>query len=140
MTQKMINGVLMDLTPEEEQAKLDREAQKIIDKQARIDAEDARQEASQTTEMDKFNKSQDQALDIQNKAKTMEAIVSNNDDIVAKFSAELNKYSSIVNEQVQQYQSNLQNKQMEYTWYERQQAKLQADYDKGLQILIGQGG
>ena len=90
--------------------------------------------------MDKFNKSQDQALDIQNKAKTMEAIVSNNDDIVAKFSAELNKYSSIVNEQVQQYQSNLQNKQMEYTWYERQQAKLQADYDKGLQILIGQGG
>ena len=39
MTQKMINGVLMDLTPAEEQAKLDREAQKIIDKQARIDAE-----------------------------------------------------------------------------------------------------
>tara|TARA_R100001086_G_scaffold143975_1_gene75868 strand:+ start:134 stop:343 length:210 start_codon:yes stop_codon:yes gene_type:complete len=41
MTQKMINGVLMDLTPAEEQAKLDREAQKIIDKQARIDAEAA---------------------------------------------------------------------------------------------------
>ena len=41
MTQKMINGVLMDLTAEEEQAKLDREAQKIIDKQARIDAEGA---------------------------------------------------------------------------------------------------
>ena len=41
MTQKMINGVLMDLTAEEEQAKLDREAQKIIDKQARIDAEAA---------------------------------------------------------------------------------------------------
>ncbi len=37
----MINGVLMDLTPAEEQAKLDREAQKIIDKQARIDAEAA---------------------------------------------------------------------------------------------------
>ena len=41
MTQKMINGVLMDLTPAEEQAKLDREAQKIIDKQAIIDAEGA---------------------------------------------------------------------------------------------------
>ena len=41
MTQKMINGVLMDLTPEEEQAKLDREAQKIIDKQARDAAEAA---------------------------------------------------------------------------------------------------
>ena len=41
MTQKMINGVLMDLTPAEEQAKLDREAQKIIDKQAEKDAEAA---------------------------------------------------------------------------------------------------
>ena len=28
----------------------------------------------------------------------------------------------------------------EYSWREKQQAKLQADYDKGLQILIGQGG
>ena len=27
-----------------------------------------------------------------------------------------------------------------YTWYEKQQAKLQADYDKGLQILMAQGG
>ena len=26
-----------------------------------------------------------------------------------------------------------------YTWYEKQQAKLQADYDKGLQILIKEG-
>jgi len=26
-----------------------------------------------------------------------------------------------------------------YGWYEKQQAKLQADYDKGLQMLIGGG-
>jgi len=26
---------------------------------------------------------------------------------------------------------------IEYTWLEKQQAKLQADYDKGLQILMG---
>jgi hypothetical protein len=26
-----------------------------------------------------------------------------------------------------------------YGWIEKQQAKLQADYDKGLQLLIGQG-
>ena len=24
----------------------------------------------------------------------------------------------------------------QYSWYEKQQAKLQADYDKGLQIII----
>ena len=41
MTKKLVNGVLMDLTPAEEQAKLDREAQAPIDKQARIDAEAA---------------------------------------------------------------------------------------------------
>ena len=70
----------------------------------------------------------------------MEAIITNNDDLVSKFSAELSRYSSVINEEVQQYQGNLQNKQMEYTWYEKQQIKLQADYDKGLQILIGQGG
>ena len=41
MTKKLVNGVLMDLTPAEEQAKLDREAQAPIDRQARKDAEAA---------------------------------------------------------------------------------------------------
>jgi len=122
-----------------ELAKHNTDLQKAIT-QANIDAEDARQESRQATDIDKFNKAQDQALDLQNKAKTMEAIITNNDDLVSKFSTELNRYTSIVNEEVQQYQGNLQNKQMEYTWYEKQQIKLQADYDKGLQILIGQGG
>ena len=122
-----------------ELAKHNTDLQKAIT-QANIDAEDARQESRQATDIDKFNKAQDQALDLQNKAKTMEAIITNNDDLVSKFSTELNRYASIVNEEVQQYQGNLQNKQMEYTWYEKQQIKLQADYDKGLQILIGQGG
>ena len=122
-----------------ELAKHNTDLQKAIT-QANIDAEDARQESRQAIDIDKFNKSQDQALDLQNKAKTMEAIITNNDDLVSKFSAELSRYSSVINEEVQQYQGNLQNKQMEYTWYEKQQIKLQADYDKGLQILIGQGG
>jgi hypothetical protein len=122
-----------------ELAKHNSDLQKAIN-QARLDADDAKQEAAQTTDVDKFNKAQDQALDLQNKAKTMEAIITNNDDLVSKFSTELNRYTSIVNEEVQQYQANLQNKQMEYTWYEKQQIKLQADYDKGLQLLIGQGG
>ena len=122
-----------------ELAKHNTDLQKAIT-QANIDAEDARQESRQATDIDQFNKTQDQALDLQNKAKTMEAIITNNDDLVSKFSAELNRYASVVNEEVQQYQGNLQNKQMEYAWYEKQQAKLQADYDKGLQLLIGQGG
>ena len=37
-------------------------------RQAQLDAADAQQEASQATDVDKFNKAQDQALDLQNKA------------------------------------------------------------------------
>ena len=42
MTKKMVNGVLMDLTPAEEQEKTDRETQAVIDRQTRDDAETAR--------------------------------------------------------------------------------------------------
>ena len=65
----MINGVLMDLTPEEEQAKLDREAQKIIDKQARIDAEAAvvANKASTKTKLEALGLTVDEIKDTFNK-------------------------------------------------------------------------
>ena len=120
-------------------AKHNSDLQKAIT-QANIDAEDARQESRQATDVDKFNKQQDQPIDLENKAKEMQSTISNNNDLISKFNSELQKYSSDINKDIQQYQGNLQNKQIEYTWYEKQQAKLQADYDKGLQLLIGQGG
>ena len=104
-------------------------------RQAQLDAADAQQEASQTTDVDKFNKAQDQALDLQNKAQTLQAAVQNNDDLVSKFLAELNKYSAQVNTEVQTYSQNLENNQRNYNIYAQQQAKLQADYDKGIQAL-----
>ena len=207
-----------------ELAKHNSDLQKALT-QARIDAEDAQQEAAQTVDIDKFNKAQDQALALANKAKTLEAAISNNDDLVAKFTAEISKYSAQVNDEVQEYQANIQQKVQEvessikiqssyyqeaqarvnagsaflqqaqstiaqangyaqevsarsnftsakvqavqsyistansyvqsaqayanevqarltvdsayYSWYEKQQAKLQADYDKGLQLLLG---
>tara|TARA_R110000824_G_C15155490_1_gene671414 strand:- start:97 stop:1419 length:1323 start_codon:yes stop_codon:yes gene_type:complete len=105
--------------------------------QSRIDAEDARQEASQTTDVDKFNKAQDQALNLANAAKTIEGVIANNSDLIQKFNGELNKYSALVNKGVQQYQINLQNSTAEYGWWEKQQLKLQADYDKGIQTMKG---
>jgi len=105
--------------------------------QARINAEDARQEASQTTDVDKFNKAQDQALSLANAAKTIEGVIANNSDLIQKFNGELNKYSALVNKGVQQYQLNLQNSTAEYGWWEKQQLKLQADYDKGVQMMRG---
>ena len=104
-------------------------------RQAQVNAADAQQEASQATDVDKFNKAQDQALDLQNKAQTLQAAVQNNDDLVSKFSAELNKYSAQVNTEVQTYSQNLENNQRNYNIYTQQQAKLQADYDKGIQAL-----
>ena len=104
-------------------------------RQAQLDAADAQQEASQATDVDKFNKAQDQALDLQNKAQTLQAAVQNNDDLVSKFLAELNKYSAQVNTEVQTYSQNLENNQRNYNIYAQQQAKLQADYDKGIQAL-----
>ena len=105
-------------------------------RQAQLDAADAQQEASQATDVDKFNKAQDQALDLQNKAQTLQAAVQNNDDLVSKFLAELNKYSAQVNTEVQTYSQNLENNQRNYNIYAQQQVKLQADYDKGLQALV----
>ena len=104
-------------------------------RQAQVDAADAQQEASQATDVDKFNKAQDQALDLQNKAQTLQAAVQNNDDLVSKFLAELNKYSAQVNTEVQTYSQNLENNQRNYNIYAQQHAKLQADYDKGIQAL-----
>ncbi len=107
----------------------------VAQRQAQINAADAQQEASQATDVDKFNKSQDQALDLQNKAQTLQAAIQNNDDLVSKFLAELNKYSALVNTEVQTYSQNLENNQRNYNIYSQQQAKLQADYDKGIQAL-----
>jgi hypothetical protein len=106
-------------------------------RQAQLDAADAQQEASQATDIDKFNKAQDQALDLQNKAQTLQAIIQNNDDLVQKFLAELNKYSAQVNAEVQAYSQNLANNAQSYQHYVQQQVKLQADYDKGIQKMRG---
>jgi len=59
------------------------------------------------------------------------------DDIIQKFSTEINKYTAQVNSEVQTYVQNLQNNAQKFANIVSQQAKLQADYDKGLQILRG---
>ena len=106
-------------------------------RQAQIDAADAQQESAQATDVAKFNKAQDQALALQNKANTLQATIQNNDDLVQKFLAELNKYSAQVNSEVQAYGQNLANNAQAYQNYLQQQAKLQADYDKGIQLMRG---
>ena len=118
-----------------ELAKHNSDLQKAIT-QAQIDAQDKQQEAAQTTDVDKFNKSQDQALALQNAAKTMEAIIQNNNNLIAKYQQEISAYSQNVNKEVTQYKTNLEQYGLEFQQYQAQQAKLQQDYDRDIQMLV----
>jgi multidrug resistance efflux pump len=117
-----------------ELAKHNSDLQKAL-RQAQIDAADAQQEAAQATDVSKFNKSQDQVLALQNAAQTLQATIQNNDDIIQKFLAEMNRYTALVNTEVQTYVQNFQNNAQKFQNAQVQQAKLQADYDKGIQLL-----
>tara|TARA_E500000305_G_C4029639_1_gene244216 strand:+ start:209 stop:1594 length:1386 start_codon:yes stop_codon:yes gene_type:complete len=112
--------------------------------QANINARDAQQEAAQATDVSKFTASQHQAQILTEAAKTMDAIVGDNSNKMQKHSNEVQAYQANVSKIVQnaqaylaEIQSRLAVDTTKYTWYEKQQAKLQADYDKGLQALGG---
>ena len=67
----------------------------------------------------------------------MQAAIQNNDDLVQKFLAELNKYTAQVNSEVQTYSQNISNNAQKFQHTVAQQGKLQADYDKGIQVMRG---
>lgn len=104
-------------------------------RQAQVNAADAQQEASQATDVDKFNKAQDQALDLQNKAQALQAAIQNNDDLVSKFNAEISKYNAEVNDAVQEYQANIQQKVQEL----ESSIKIQSSYYQEAQARINAG-
>jgi hypothetical protein len=106
-------------------------------RQAEIDAGDARQESQQATQVDLANKAADQALALQNAAQTMAAAIQNNDDILNKFSAEISKYAAQVNDEIQEYNSNLQKDIAKYSWYEKQYAAIDARYKEQIETLQG---
>ena len=109
---------------------------------ANHEAQEKRQEAQQSTDMDKFNKAQDQALALTNAAKQMEDLIADNNSKLQKYSNELQSYQAQVNKLSQTAQSYLNEakSRLDYTGFryglfEKQQAKLQADYDKGISLL-----
>jgi len=66
-------------------------------------AQELRQESQQTTDIDKFNKQQDQVLDLANKSKAMEKLISDNNSKMQKYSNELQTYQAEVNKEIQEY-------------------------------------
>ena len=97
-----------------ELAKHNSDLQKVL-RQAQLDGSDAQQESAQT----------------------LQAAIQNNDDLVQKFLAELNKYTAQVNSEVQTYSQNISNNAQKFQHTVAQQGKLQADYDKGIQVMRG---
>jgi len=102
--------------------------------------ENARYQANIQAEMAKHNS--DLQVAIANGNKNMEKLVSDNSGKIQKYSNELQSYQAQIGKLVQsaqgyanEAQSRMQVDAAQYGWYEKQQAKLQADYDKGLQAL-----
>lgn len=122
------------------QAQLSEYNANINNEQAEFNKENAKYQANVQSEMAKHNS--DLQVAISNGNKNMEKLVSDNNSMIQKYSNELQAYQSQVGKLVQsaqgyinEVQSRLQVNSAQYSFYEKQQAKLQADYDKGLQSL-----
>jgi len=114
--------------------------------QARIDLAKAQQDAAQATQVDISNKAQDQALALQNAIQTMQSIIANNNSELSKFSQDINSYSTDVSKEIQEYNANLQQKvqefqsalqiaTVEYSWYEKQYAMINAQFVEALRLI-----
>ena len=109
--------------------------QKVIT-QAQLDAQDAQQEAALATDVAKFNKAQDQVLDLENKAKAMEKLIADNNSIIQKYGAELNSYQSSVQSEVQTYSQKLARYQAEISIVIEAWAKTESDSLQQYQLDI----
>jgi hypothetical protein len=85
------------------------------------------QEAQQATQIDQFNKQQDQALNLANAAKAMEDDISDNNSKVQKYSAELQSYQAEVSSAVQEYGQKLQRYSTEMNTAYQAWAKTESD-------------
>lgn len=114
--------------------------------QARIDLAKAQQDARQATQVDIANKAQDQALALQNAIQTMQAIIADNSNELSKFSQDINSYRTELGKEVQEYSVNLQQKvqefqsalqiaTVEYNWYEKQYAMINAQFVEALRLI-----
>jgi len=114
--------------------------------QARIDLAKAQQDARQATQVDIANKAQDQTLALQNAIQTMQSIIADNSNELSKFSQDIDSYKTDVSKEVQEYSVNLQQKvqefqsalqiaTVEYNWYEKQYAMINAQFVEALRLI-----
>jgi len=88
-------------------AKFQADQQKVSE-QARIDLAKAQQDVQNATNVDIANKAKDQELNLQNAVNSMQKIINNNNNVLAKFQQELVLYQQNVAKEVSEYQQNTQ--------------------------------
>lgn len=104
------------------QAELDkaqRDLQALI-AEAQNDLAAARDTAQLATNVSIQNQAEKSQRLIQNAINTMQAIIADNQDNLAKYTADLNKYQAEVNEAVQEYTLSLQEVTQDYNWLVQQ--------------------
>ena len=85
----------------------------------------------------RFNKQQDQALNLANAAKQMEDVIADNGNKLQKHANELQRYQTEVASEIQNYNAKIQKHVTDYQWLAGQYQSLSADYQRGLQLLTG---
>ena len=88
-------------------------------------------------EIARFNKQQDQALNLANAAKQIEDVIADNNGKLQKYVSELQKYQAEVSSEIQNYSAKIQKQVTDYQWIASQHQNLTADYQRGLQLLTG---
>tara|TARA_R100001594_G_scaffold143284_1_gene191060 strand:+ start:8 stop:2125 length:2118 start_codon:yes stop_codon:yes gene_type:complete len=102
---------------------------------ANLASRELEQESAQTTDVDKFNKQQDQILSLENKAKTMEALIQDNNSKIAVYSAQVEDYRWETTALIGDYTNRLNKVSKDYEWAQARYAILKNDYDQAIAVL-----
>ena len=80
------------------------------------------------------NAERSQNRQLQNSINDMKAIFDDNQQLIAKYGAELQEYQAEVGSEVQEYGQNLQADGVGYQWLQDQYIRLKTEYDQAFTI------
>ena len=85
----------------------------------------------------KFNKQQDQVLNLANASKQVEDLIADNSSKLQKYTNQLQSYQAEASSSIQNYSAKIQKQVTDYQWLVGRYQSLLADYQRGLQSLKG---
>ena len=85
----------------------------------------------------KFNKQQDQVLNLANASKQVEDLMADNNSKLQKYTNQLQSYKAETSSSIQNYSAKIQKQVTDYQWLVGRYQSLLADYQRGMQLLKG---